>query len=240
MQQDNDVDQLRRYEFRFKGNRNYLHGTDLYLATLNALEHALEEHALENDASGSAVEPQQTAPKRVSNSPARLILNQLSLRQFSQHQLHFSTEQTKNAVQHLIATGFYTLAAQPRRAFYWYRGDQLITQRYPYDETVVIQGADYDLSQQCAYLLTPSSEFHSIESIVTLNKWLLNQLSQPAQGQWIFGQLNLSRPLPIRLTQLTLQVVNLYPQRFAMSDIISNGHKLGQLRYLVAQPEPQR
>lgn len=232
MQQDNDLDHGHRFEFRYKGNRNYLHGTDLYLATLSALQHALA-----NDAQGVAVEPQQTGPERASSSPARLLLNQLSLRQFSQHQLHFSTKQTNNADQHLIATGFYTLAAQPRQAFYWYRTDQLITQRYPYDENRVIQGTEFDVAAQRAYLESPSNQVHPIESIVTLNKWLLNQLSPPAQGQWVLGQLNLLRPLPIELTRLTLQVVNLYPHRFALSDIVSNGHKLGQLRFLVAQPE---
>lgn len=103
-----------------------------------------------------------------------------------------------------------------------------ITERRPCNEKEVTRDARIDTQQRMARLPEGASGT-CIEQVVFLNK-CLHQALFPGAGSWLFARLELSKPLPSAdSSRLSLRMTQVLGQRFTRSEILWDDLRLGSL-----------
>lgn len=193
--------------FKFKGNRNYLHGTDFYQCTVDYAE---------------------------SNLPANAYLCQLTFKRFANKQCELV--ETQPSLKSIVATGKFMLCNGKTQPFWWSEQAKLVTKRYDFDEETLVSHAQLDLNTKTIQLSQFQQQNICIEVVVALTKKLHNELSLPIKGKWVFGQLNLIQPLPINYESIFIELKLLLDSKFSRSAIYINSVYVGEIRFIVGEP----
>jgi hypothetical protein len=188
-------------EFQFKGDRDYIHGTDMFNAMLAAALTTTEHGNIQFTVHDFVRTPLcwlytadiQEALNRLKGICARC---------------HYNTNQGK-----------HWLALTPGE------GDATIGRRYKYDEGQIISLCTIKTD---GILLTRESPFSFIESIVAMNKYLHQCLFPEVNGKWIFTRIDLGRRHAER-DGLALKFRHNMNYRLTRSDILIRGKKVGDL-----------
>ena len=140
---------LAEFGFKFKGSRDYVHGTDIYKAF-----------------SGYYQDNTDSSPKSV----------QLSFHGISHKNLELVSECDDELIKVLISV---TNKDGGKQKYYLREIKAAPSSRYPYDEDAVVDGWEMSDNGLAAVLNSPKSEFSVIESLVALNKAFLTKLHNP-------------------------------------------------------------
>ena len=150
----------KEFQFRFKGNRNYVHGTDIYNGLLETI----------NDNFGSF-------PSQIRGSFHRLLKHNGIFHIFS------SSEEFKKEL-------FYAYFLLLIKNEEYYAGlsssDTPIIYSYEYDESDVLSGLSFD-DRSVKMVLKPSYTY--IEQIVAMTKRLHSIQYPEVKGKWLFTKI---------------------------------------------------
>lgn len=185
----------------FRGERGYLHGTDIYQYLVSLPDLTLPDAPIS-----------LTFHSRLGRQPD-LVKNA-------------DGAESKNAPSFRghVVTGH---PSKTQTAFLM-ESDREITERHPCNEKDVTLDARVDVQQRTASL--PQGACGTcIEQVVFLNK-ALHQAVFPGAGSWLFARLELSKPLPpADSSRLSLRMIQVLGQRFTRSEILWDGLRLGSL-----------
>jgi hypothetical protein len=151
---------LTNLDFCYKGNRNYIHGTDVY----NTITSYLEKNTYQYD--------------NLDLSFHKIAVNNITLTD-------------KMPIENDIKFVFkYMTPDGGKMVVYGIENQQEVICRYPYPEEDICNLSELDILQK-EVKLTQNSSYTFIENCVALNKYLLENLFQNAEGKWYFTRLQL-------------------------------------------------
>lgn len=148
-------------QFKFKGGRRYVHGTDIYTTVVEKLKGGLD--IVDIDLSFHKIITSQLKGELLpadvksgnTESPAAIF--------------KFKTARSETFIVRLFETG------------------KAVTDEYPYDEDTIVDAAVTDPEGKNIELSTPLP-YRTIEKVVALNKGLLNKLFTDS-GKWYFTRI---------------------------------------------------
>lgn len=140
---------MRKFQFQFKGSRNYVHGTDIYKAFYEFY--------------------QEFEAKRVEGL-------QISFHGMARNNLELVSECADEDIKALLLV---TAEGGEKAKYYLRETEDAPDGRYPYDEAAVVDGWVLGEDGLTASLDGPKYEFTSIESLVALNKAFLTKIHNP-------------------------------------------------------------
>jgi hypothetical protein len=188
----------------FKGNRTYIHSTDVYPAILNALAEGAE-HSL---------------------GEFRDV--DFMFRRICGHQVQISKKLPENETA--IATFSFLREDKPEKWFVFERNEE-VTERVKCPEAGIIETSQVDLEARAIrapYAAEPKGTL--IETIVALNKALHQSLFSDAGGKWLFTQIETARPLrDIEPNEVEIRLVQQFGLRLTKSEIRFDGAPEGHI-----------
>ncbi len=197
----------RSVELKFKGSRDYLHGTDVYECAVDVLRQRWP--AIDGRC--------RFAFHRMTRVPLSAIIDTFAV----------GVARPGNCVAEMHVTGG---AAQASVWFVERGGD--VGGRYPYDEEAVVR--DCTIKGNRIALTSPPPSRTMVEIVVAMTKQLHNAVSLPQKGKWLFTRLDLKRLFdPADAPMLSVTLVS--PARAAVtrSDIASGSQQLGSIYFSV-------
>jgi hypothetical protein len=105
--------------------------------------------------------------------------------------------------------------------------------RVPYDEEAMVSHAVYDGTKVNLGAPIPYS---TIEAAIALTKVLNYKLNPPRTGKWIFGRIDLVKPLPSIQTSVQIEQAQALPGRFSRNEIVVDGERVGTIQFIVGSP----
>jgi hypothetical protein len=197
----------KRVLFPFKGDRTYIHGTDLF-------------NAIMREAPAADLRDIQFEVHEVIRTPSCTF-------EITEDPAEF------DALDRCATRCGFSVAGRPVRAgLSGAGGDPAEIIRQPYDEDRVLRLCRV---ADDAILLNGESPYSFIETIVPMNKALLTQLFPDAPGRWLFTRLILGRSCSAR-ENLTLRFVRNFQFRLVRSDVHLGDKRIGSLDFSVMQP----
>jgi len=188
----------------FKGNRTYIHSTDVYPAVLAALE----EH---------------------SGLPANELQKvDFVFRHICHQQIQMAPELPEDETA--VATFSFTHKNLPAKWFVFER-DEAIANRRECPEDSIIETSTVNLETQsikAPFAANPKGTL--IETIVALNKALHEKAFPDAKGKWLFTQIQTNSALPgITPEEIEIEIVRRFGLRLTKSEIRFDGQPGGHI-----------
>lgn len=190
-------------ELEYKGNRSYLHGSDLYMQ--------INEWA--------AGQYESTA-----------YVRHLAFRNMAQHQCMLVLE-PPDASDHVIAKAV-VMTKDGDKKIWLIESEQAVTGRYDYDEESLVEKATLDVGGD-TITLDQRIGFSVIEEIIALTKQLNNTLDPLEKGKWLFAQLDIDRPLKENCFQISIKRQQHIKGKFSVNTIMIDGNTNGKIRFIV-------
>ena len=199
------------FDLRFKGNRDYLHGTDVYEALLGSVRREMPDldgrirYAFHRIARTALLAEVGVAGK--SMRPGRVVAEMVA------------GDRTTSLVARAYETG------------------KPILGRYAYDEDSIrerCQIDDYRIS------MSGATSFKPIEVAVAMTKFLHNKLRPPETGKWMFTRLDLARPFErADIDGMTVTQVRRLGGKLTMSHVAVGERKLGTIYFSLVAPDAE-
>lgn len=192
---------------QFKGQRDYIHGTDVY----NAIQ-SLAFHLTDS---------------------IEAFVSNLAFRRFAKNDCDLSLNQPDTNLDYVAKGKISDSQGQEIRHFWVLETERAPKGRYAFDEkkivtTATIKDKEIALQGQTAY--------SPIEETIALTKTLHYHLMPEISGKWVFGQLDLVRPFsPIR-HNLRVELISVKARRFSMNKIFEDDELTGDIRFIVGEP----
>lgn len=196
-------------DLRFKGDRTYLHGTDVYEAAVSCLRERWPK------IDGRC----RFAFHRITGQPLMALCEP-----FSQ-----GVTRPESCVAEMHVTG------SSRQASVWFvpcEGE--VTGRYPYDEDQVVADCVV-VGNRLALGSVPKAK--TIEIVVAMTKRLHNSIAKPEIGRWLFTRLDLQRVLrPEDADGLSVTLATPARSAITRSNVQTKAGNLGSIYFSVGQP----
>lgn len=191
---------IKQIEFQLKGEREYIHGTDMFNAIIDAM------------GKGEVRNICFTAHGFVKTPICKLFLsdNKEELASIGEAKVrcHFDVEGKMHWAT-LVEDADNTVPGK----------------RYEYDEASIISVC---LMEDEEIVLTQPTKFSFIENIVAMNKHMHQQMFPEIQGSWVFTRIDLEVGCEAN-NNLKLHFRHNMNYRLTKSDILLDGKKIGDL-----------
>jgi hypothetical protein len=191
---------VKQIEFQFKGERNYIHGTDMFNAMI-----ATHSGIIINNIRFTAHDFVHSPICQLYQADSKEALNNIQ-------DIRARCQFDVNGITHWLALTQMDVDATPAN-------------RYEYDEEQIISLCRMEGE---GIVLTQHSPFTFIENIVAMNKHMHQQLFPDALGKWIFTRIDLVVGCDVR-EKLALQLKHNMNYRLTKSDILVDGKKVGDI-----------
>ncbi len=194
---------IKQITFQFKGTRNYIHGTDMF----NIM---------------TAVDTDETILSNIRFSVHGFVHKPLC-------QLYSAdTKEALNSVPNVRARCQFDKNGSTQ----WLvlsesESDAALDGRYEYDEDRIVALCKQDAD---SLIITQTSPFSFIETIVAMTKHLHQQLFPEVIGKWVFTRIELDTACYER-ENLALRFRHNMNYRLTKSDVLVNGEKLGDIYF---------
>jgi hypothetical protein len=192
-------------KLRFKGERSYIHGSDVYNAVSLVASELFDQG----------------------------YVSSIAFKKFARGQcfLSFSQDSARGGV---VASGSILAHGNVQHEFWLYETEELVTDRYPFDEEAIVCGATYDefAKRICR---AEGSGYTPVEDVIALTKRLNYLVCPEVEGKWVFSQLSLMAPLA-NSGSLAITMRSTLRGRFSVNDIVQAGVAIGTIRFVVGKP----
>lgn len=191
-------------KFKFRGNRNYIHGPDIYLA-LSSL-----------------------VPDEVKANAASV---QLSCNSMMNQNAIATVKWSKEGVADSI---FTVKSKSPEDApFHLYVSavDEAPEGSIPYDEDKATDGWVFSEEESSAELINPNPEYTVLQTIVAINKVFLSKLNGNPNGKWIFARIKAKGFSPEGCRTIRLISKPTRSLRLVRSKIEIDGEPFGEIYF---------
>lgn len=193
----------------YKGSRDYLHGSDFF----NALMDITEE---------------------ITGSSENFI-DQLIFRRYATQICEITNIKPSDSNKVVGQVRYIVPNDKSHMKFWLVETDTPITDRYPFDETIILDEISLDQEKRLV-VLPQCSKYTPIEDVIILTKYLNYSISPITNGNWLFGQLDLTEPLTDLYHSLEIQMKNLIKGKFSVNDIFLDGRHIGTIRFIMGTP----
>lgn len=194
--------------FKYKGQRTYVHGTDMYDSILRTVRKYFEEY-----------------PKNITGAFHRLLKGNAILRIYEEQIL----------LDHESFYAFFTLRV--RRKIYYATlstiGDQ-ISSSYAFDEDKLLKGISVEDTK---INMNVKPAYTYIEQIVAMTKRLHITLYPKAKGRWLFAKIQISNVIDPDLfvgRELMIKSVNNFHYKLTKNTINLDDIPLGTIWFSLA------
>lgn len=190
-------------EFKFKGSRTYIHGTDIYTQVMSIL------HILKIDF------------EKFKMSITKLSVNQLDI---------CITDDYRNLKQN--ANIFFETKQNSGNIFYGYliENEKQVKGRYEYAENLIIKSSIVDtISKTVSF--NEDNQFTTIEKIVALNKTLVENLFLDIKGKWYFTKLDVNNLIDIKPLLIEIKFIKHLNFRLTQSAIYFDNEFIGYIYF---------
>lgn len=191
----------------FKGDRDYLHGTDMYSETLKVLNDSMPE---------------------VLSWKCRLVIHNIA--RYQCRLLYTLSPDSPRRPENLIAE--FRFASDTRHLMAWLvETSNIVTRRTPYPESKIMEKC---ILKEQGVKLHRKTGYSAIEELVAMNKLLHNTLYPAEASRWYFTRLDLNRLL-IKDDSGNLHVIlrqNLN-NRLTKSEIITHDQIIGHIYFSI-------
>ena len=194
-----------RLDMRYKGERDYLHGTDFHEEITTKLSEII-----------CAGFTKKICFKSFSRKQCFLVLNERPSQNLRQ-----------------IGNGLWLNDNGDETKFWIVDGEMAVASRYPFDEDKLVSPSSV---AECIIKLEKNNEFSTIENIVALTKKLNYTLTPNASGKWVFGQIELLKPLPENFDQIQIERISERKGMFSCNQITIDKELIGEIRFIVGTP----
>lgn len=194
---------------RYKGEREYLHGSDFY--------NALADISVEFTGDASA------------------FVERLVFRRSARMACEITTEQPAEPSTVVGQVRFRVPAGADSQEGWLVETDGPVSGRRPFDEAALLANSSLDAESRCSSL-PERSNCTPIEDVIALTKQLNYAVCPEVSGKWMFGQLDLVEPLTGDYRKLEIRMKNLIATRFSVNDIVVDGHNIGTIRFIMGAP----
>ena len=192
---------------KYKGDRKYLHGTDIYSAIVDYYSNT---------------------------QPEPVFLQKLAFRSLAFKQC-FIVDQQPEKKSSIIADIKIKLLKSNSVLHHWLIHSNMdVTSSYPYDDSIVAKNAKLELSVE-GIRDTYNPDFTAIEQIVALTKKLSYVINPGITGNWLFGQLDLTTALPIKFTGVLIKRTKIINNHFSTNNIYVDDTLIGTIRFIVGE-----
>ena len=195
---------------RFKGDRRYVHGTDIY--------ELMNSYAAELAGVGAS-------------------LTKLVFRNPSEKQLEITE---KHPIGNDFVCEVHYELNQKRIKYWLIPSSDVITERVEYPEDSIatrVKIEDASGILESTDLANEPYHFTTIEKVIAVTKTLNNKLAKPQHGKWLFGQLELTRTLPITSNIIEVTCDRMFTGRFSLNSICIDGNACGVVRFIVGDSD---
>jgi hypothetical protein len=199
---------IKKLPLKFKGNRNYLHGSDFFK------EISFHAAKLTGDANS--------------------FIKKISFRQFAETACVITDKQPTDKDVLIGNVEFQVCNKGAASEFWIIKTDEKVDSRYPYDENLVLLGATLDMPERSGKIVD-MSDYTLIEYVIALTKHLNYAVCPLVSGKWVFGQLDVEKAMPSGCQKLEIRMKNLIPARFSVNDIFVDDEKVGVMRFIVGE-----
>jgi hypothetical protein len=189
--------------FKFKGNRNYVHGTDIYT---KVLQHLSKEFTISN----------------IDLSFHKVVKNNLTA-EFVPAGYVSSNKTTPASI-------FKFASSKETYIVYLFETNEEVTENYEYNEDEVVSASVFNEDEK-SILLNSSSSYINIEKVVALNKRLLeNLLTDP--GKWFFTRITIDKDLNQQQPEIiTLKLVKNIGSKITKTLILFDDEEQGYIYF---------
>jgi len=189
----------------YKGDRDYLHGTDMYAETVRVL---------------NGVKPEALIGK------CRMVIHNVAKRQC--RLLYTFLSDTAKRPENIIAE--FNFISDTGNLMAWLVETlEDITERIPYAESHITENCV--LSEQSVKLICRSG-FSAIEELVAMNKLLHVTRYPPGESRWYFTRMDLDRLLTANdVGNLQVKLQQNLNNRLTRSEVISHGQIIGHIYF---------
>jgi hypothetical protein len=191
---------------RFKGERNYLQGGDIYNA-LNCL-----------------------APG-IAGCPDAYLCH-ITFRNLCKNDADLYMYQPE-AHERVIGTGIIAAKEDLSVRVWVVESERPVAGRYAFDEQRIVSPA---IITGKRITLRHTTVYSPVEDIIALTKELTYELFPVAQGKWVFGQLDINRPFLNEHHVISIEQRSSFAGRFTVNTIFQNEAPIGEIRFIVGQP----
>ena len=192
---------------KYKGQRNYIQGGDVY----NAVESLAETiTGLENS-----------------------FVSNLAFRKFARKDCDLCIEQPTELAPYIAKGKIADAGGREVQIFWILESDRLVSKRYEFNEDEIVGSTVIKDKQICLY---DKSVYTPIEEVIALTKALNYKLHPDITGKWVFGQLDLISPLTYVRNQLHIEFKTVRVNRFSVNEIYEDDNFIGDIRFIVGEP----
>jgi hypothetical protein len=198
----------RHVAFQFKGERDYVHGTDIYNSIRNAL-----------------------LTKDTQSLPSTFTQFKLAIRKPSHHhcRLDISPISSTDGKPDTAVVEFQFIYSKQAYKGWLSETDGPVSERYEYSEAQALAGCT--VSTKSANLIN-CHEYTTVENLVAATKQLHLTQFPDANGKWFFSRLELAQLLPSQTDQLlTITLNQSVGQRLTRSDIQIDSQRVGSIYF---------
>lgn len=191
------------FDFCFKGERTYVHGTDIY-------DQVLEELTVKRS---MAVETIDVSINKIStqNLKGYLVNENEGLNGEYKAQMKFFSDGES-------------------KILYLEEQNEEIECREAYDEKSIVSKSKIDLDTE-SISMEASLPFSSIEKTVALNKHLLQKIFSEKVGKWYFTRLKLDKPFDNKERVFRIKFRRNFKFKLVQSDIVVDEKQVGTIYF---------
>lgn len=184
-------------DFCFKGNRNYIHGTDIY----NNVSQYLDNNEIQISTIDLSFHGVAKTNLKISDS-----------RPFDDSFVKFVFK--------------YTDKTESKIVLYGIENDKKVECRYEYPEDDICSLSELNLEKQ-EVTLKKDSSFTFIENTVAINKYLLDNIFSDVKGKWYFTRLQIRQIPKNTIYPLKLVFKANFNFKLTKTEILINDESIG-------------
>ena len=191
-------------KFKFRGNRNYIHGPDIYRALSSLVPDEVKANAASVQLSCNSMMNQ----------------NAIATLEWSKEGVADSIFTVKSKYNEVTPFVLYISAVEEDPEG-----------RIPYDEDKATDGWVFSEEECSAELIDPNPEYTVLQTIVAINKSFLSQLNGNPQGKWIFARIKGNGFFPTTCKSIRLLSKPTRSLRLVRSKIEIDGEPFGEIYF---------
>lgn len=192
----------------YKGNREYLHGSDIF----DALS------VMADELTGGV----------------GAFIERITFRRFARLSCDVTTEPTADPSR-IVCQARLRVPGSESVDVWIVETANPVTSRRPFDEEQLLARASLGCDRRSARF-PGRGGYSPIEEVIALTKYLNYAVSPEVNGKWVFGQLDLVESLPANYSILEIRIKSLVGGRFSINEILTDGHSIGTIRFIVGKP----
>ena len=192
-------------DLKYKGERTYLHGSDFFNVLTQLSTELLGEFG---------------------------FVEKLAFKNFAINACKLTDKKPKNIDSIVAQVRLKSKVSKLSKEFWVEETKDLVNQSYDFDENSIVARCNTDLVNQSIKMLG-RTKFSPIEEIIVLTKHLNYKVSSKVPGKWVFGQLDMFKPLTYDYRELNIHMKSLIKNRFSVNELIIDGEHIGKILFIV-------